>query len=128
MINSVSENFKINYFFYSCENENYLLFLHRSNYRWYIKRAFPTKKSKILQFYFIDYSFLVFYDNFEMEIFYFLFDCSIAYKDSLGLYCNEDLTHIDVTFFGKNVIPPPMSNCVVNTGIRECIYWRKNEV
>lgn len=114
--------------FLSCEERNYLLFLHRSNYRWYVKRAFLTRNNKVLQFYFVDYSFLVFYDNFEMETFYFLFDYSIASKDSLGLYCNEDFTNIDITSFGKNVIPPPMSNYSVNSGVRECLYWRKNEV
>lgn len=107
----------------------YLLFLVRSNYKWYIKRIVSIRDQKILNFNFSTNRLLIFYSDLVIEGFDLDLGYEISTEQSLALYCNEDFDTIDITIFSKNIIPPPMANLTIkNKGIRNSIFWTENKV
>ncbi|KRX06033.1 WD40-repeat-containing domain [Pseudocohnilembus persalinus] len=104
------------------EDENqkqYVLLYHRSNYRWYLKKAFQgIEGQNIKQIYWCNTSvcrlFILYQNNIiealDLSLSHSLNNQDTALKSSLALGLSVDNSHILTTLYSKNILPPPMSN------------------
>ena len=116
--------------------KNQILIMHRSNYHWYIKRTIESFETNIHEFCWLSSkkNQLMLIDlesNFSFYDFQFVYhtssDVSTKDYDSLSYTANVDFRKVLVTPLSKQVIPPPMSEKVIDLNDQpNSLYFFKN--